>query len=70
MPEQQQDPETVQGWLSHGDAGRLFAACVDAGPDLMFGLFNGISDHKRNWLDISNAIESVGYAPRDGTARL
>jgi NAD+ dependent glucose-6-phosphate dehydrogenase len=63
---EQQDGATQQGWLSQGDAGRLFASCVDAADDLKFGLLNGISDHETNWLDISNARALVGYRLEHG----
>eukprot|EP01047_Picozoa_sp_COSAG01_P003579 COSAG01_NODE_108_length_25947_cov_25.489593_20_plen_279_part_00 len=69
LSDEQQDGKTIQGWLSQGDAGRLFGSCVDAADNVRFGILNGISEHATNWLDISNAKTLVGYRPQDG-ARL
>lgn len=50
-------------WLSHGDAVRLFAACI-AAPDVDHLVVYGVSANRRAlWRD--RAAETIGYRPQD-----
>ena len=45
------DPDEIHGSLSPRDCAQLFACCVDA-DDVDFAIVNGVSNHRRSWLDI------------------
>lgn len=51
--------------LTMRDLEKLFRVCVDAPPDLRFGIFHGISDNRYKWLDISDTRTVLGYQPED-----
>jgi uronate dehydrogenase len=63
-PRQLRDLST---WLSHGDAVRLFAACLSA-PDIGFRVVYGASANTRLRWDLSPARE-LGYEPQDDAER-
>ena len=53
--------------MSPRDCAQLFARCVDA-VDVDFALVNGISRHRRTWMDLDDTCRTLGYEPQDGTA--
>ena len=59
------DPDEIHGNLSPRDCAQLFACCVDA--DVDFAIVNGVSNHRRSWLDLEVSRRIVGYEPEDGT---
>jgi uronate dehydrogenase len=59
-PRQRRDLAT---WLSHGDAVRLFAACL-AAPAVGFRVIYGASANTRLYWDLAPARE-LGYEPQD-----
>lgn len=63
-PNQVRDLST---WLSHGDAVRLFAACLSA-PASGFRIVYGASANTRLFWDLTSARE-LGYAPQDDSER-
>jgi uronate dehydrogenase len=63
-PQQIRDLST---WLSHGDAVRLFTACLSA-PAVRFRVVYGASANTRLRWDLSPARE-LGYDPRDDAER-
>ena len=51
--------------LTYGDLSRLFDACMNASPEVRFGLFHGISNNSFKRLDLTETIRVLGYAPQD-----
>lgn len=51
-------------WLSHQDASQLIHKMLQNYSE-EYGIFYGISGNDRRWVDISNAEETLGYAPED-----
>ncbi len=47
------------------DNAGLIAAAVDAGDDVMFGNFHGISDNRYKRLDMTDTNERLNYRPQD-----
>ena len=47
------------------DNAALIAAAVDAGDDVMFGNFHGISDNRYKRLDMTDTKAILNYTPRD-----
>lgn len=60
-----QNPDALPSILTHEDCYRLILASVEATPNLMFGVFSGISNNRYKRMDIRNAIELLGYDPQD-----
>ena len=52
-------------WCSQRDIVQLIECCINAGEDVRFEIFYGMSDNKWRWVDIDNARRKVGYIPRD-----
>ena len=61
------DPRHLFTWLSHGDAVRLFRACLTA-PDVGYACVYGASANARGWWDLEPA-RALGYAPADDAER-
>jgi len=57
------DPRNLFTWLSHGDAVRLFRACLTA-PDVGYACVYGASANTRGWWDLEPA-RALGYEPQD-----
>jgi uronate dehydrogenase len=57
-------------YFTHDDLVRLVIACIDAPDDLMFGIFNGISNNRYKKMDITNARKILGYDPQDDAFEL
>ena len=53
-------------WCSQRDIAELIKCCIDAGDEIRFDIFYGMSDNRRRWVDIAHARERVGYVPQDG----
>ena len=47
------------------DNARLIAAAVEAGDDVQFGNFHGISDNRYKRLDMTDTKEILNYTPQD-----
>ena len=47
------------------DNARLIAAAVEAGDDVQFGNFHGISDNRYKRLDMTDTKEILNYTPLD-----
>ena len=58
-------PDAVDIWCSQRDIAQLVERCIAADEDLRFGIFYGMSDNQWNWVDLEDARQKVGYAPRD-----
>jgi nucleoside-diphosphate-sugar epimerase len=51
--------------LTHDDLERLVRACLEAPPEVRYGIYYGVSANKWRFWDVDEARESVGYEPRD-----
>ena len=40
---------------------------IEAEPDILFGVYNGLSRNRACRYDLADAREDLGYAPRDDT---
>ena len=60
------DPNELGAGMSPRDCAQLFACCVDV-TDVDFALVNGVSRHRRTWLDLDYTCRVLGYEPQDGT---
>ncbi len=58
-------PEYQDVWCSHRDIAQIVERCVLAPEDLRFGIFYGVSESPRRWVDIDSAAEKLGYMPQD-----
>ena len=48
------------------DVGEQYAErCVDAPEDLRFDIFYGMSRNRYCWVDVSHAMDVLGYDPQD-----
>jgi len=54
----------LDAWVSQRDLNQLIERCIDD-EKLKFAIFNGLSNNRFKRLDISDARELVGYAPKD-----
>jgi uronate dehydrogenase len=62
--ERPQNARSLSTWLSPGDAGRLFEACLTV-PDPGFRVAFGVSANTRGgWVSLAEA-RALGYEPRD-----
>ena len=52
-------------WCSQRDIAELIKCCIDAGEEVRFDIFYGMSDNRRRWVDIEYAQQRVGYVPQD-----
>ncbi|MFP4070385.1 MAG: NAD-dependent epimerase/dehydratase family protein [Opitutales bacterium] len=57
-------PHGLEAWLSPRDFMQLLKLCIE-NTSLKFAVFNAISDNRFKRLDISDARELLGYAPKD-----
>lgn len=51
--------------LSHRDLVQLVQACIEAPPELRFGIYYGVSANTWRFWDIEAAREQLGYEPQD-----
>ena len=56
-------------WCSQRDIAELVRCCIEADPALRFGIYYGMSDNDRRWVDLECAQRDVGYRPQDGAER-
>ena len=59
------DHEYVEIIQTLDDNARLIAAAVEAGEDVQFGNFHGISDNRYKRLDMTDTKEILNYTPLD-----
>lgn len=59
------DGRRLSAWISERDMNQLIERCVDAPADLMFGIYQAVSDNRFKRMDITTAREDVGYTPQD-----
>jgi nucleoside-diphosphate-sugar epimerase len=62
---QQSNPSLLEVALTYDDLALLVDAALSAPDDLRFAVFHGVSNNRFKRLDISDARERLGYAPRD-----
>jgi uronate dehydrogenase len=55
--------------ITHADMARLARCCIEASPDLAFGVFYGVSANRWRIWDIDDARRAIGYEPRDDAER-
>ena len=55
--------------LSHGDLVHLVECALAAPPDLVHGVYYGVSANTWRFWDIGNAHDEIGFSPRDDTER-
>lgn len=51
--------------LTHADMAHLARCCIEAPPDLAFGVYYGVSANRWRIWDIEDARGAIGYEPRD-----
>jgi uronate dehydrogenase len=51
--------------LTHDDMARLARCCIEAPPDLTFGVFYGVSANTWRIWDVDDACRAIGYEPQD-----
>ncbi|MEV0150516.1 MULTISPECIES: hypothetical protein [unclassified Nonomuraea] len=59
------EPRHRHTWLSHGDAARLYRACLTAPAGLGHVVVYGVSRNARSWWTQSPGARALGYAPMD-----
>lgn len=52
-------------WCSQSDIARLVECCIEAGPEVSFDIFYGVSESRYRWVDLEGARQRVGYVPSD-----
>jgi nucleoside-diphosphate-sugar epimerase len=55
--------------LTHDDMARLVRCCIEAPPDLTFGVFYGVSANTWRIWDLDDARRAIGYEPQDDAER-
>jgi uronate dehydrogenase len=51
--------------ITHRDMASLVRCCIEAPPDLRFGVFYGVSANRWRIWEIEDAHDAIGYQPRD-----
>lgn len=59
------DGRRLSAWISERDMNQLIEGCIEAPPELMFGIYQAVSDNRFKRMDITSAREEVGYKPQD-----
>ncbi len=57
------NPRHQSTWLSHRDLAQLVKKSLLA--DVKFAVYYGVSNNKKRFWDISNAVAEIGYQPED-----
>lgn len=57
------NPRFRATWLSHNDLVQLIELSLQS--KVKFGIYYGVSNNSRNFWDVSNAKEELGYEPKD-----
>jgi len=60
------DPDERNGSLTARDCAQLFGRCIEV-ADVDFAIVNGISNHRKSWMDLEVSRSVLGYEPQDGT---
>jgi uronate dehydrogenase len=55
--------------LTHDDMARLIRCCIEAPPDLTFGVYYGVSANTWRIWDLDDARRAIGYEPQDDAER-
>jgi uronate dehydrogenase len=63
------NPRHFSTLLTHRDLLALVRCCLDAPPELRFGIYFGVSANRWRIWDIENARTDLGYAPADDSER-
>ena len=53
------------GYFSHADAVQMVERCINAPEEVRYDIFEGLSDNRWRWRDISHAKKVLGYEPQD-----
>jgi uronate dehydrogenase len=61
-------PRHLHTWLSHGDALRLFRACLTPTPIDYLTVY-GVSANTQSWWPLGDAATTIGYEPQDDAER-
>ena len=70
--EKAHDPGAISmmdAFVSHRDLCQLIQRCIDD-ESLRFAIFHGLSNNRFNRMDITEALELVGYEPQDDITEL
>ena len=65
------DLRLTPGWphldkvITEGDTIRLLAAAIEAPDTLRWGIFHGLSNNRRQRMDITSTMELLNYRPQD-----
>ncbi len=62
--EEAESVSIMDAFVSRRDLHQLFVRCIEA-EGIKFAIFHGLSNNRFKRLDISDARETVGYAPQD-----
>jgi nucleoside-diphosphate-sugar epimerase len=60
-----QDVRDCATLLSHRDLVELVRCCIEASPELRFGIYYGVSANRWRFWEIENARRELAYEPRD-----
>jgi nucleoside-diphosphate-sugar epimerase len=63
------NPREYATLLTYRDLVQLFRCCLEASPDLRFGVFYGVSRNTWRIWDIHDAASALGYEPLDDAER-
>jgi uronate dehydrogenase len=55
--------------ITHADLARLTRCCIEAPPELAFGVFYGVSANTWRFWDLDDTRRAIGYEPRDDAER-
>lgn len=58
-------PRQFATLITHADMARLARCCIEAPPDLTFGIFYGVSANTWRIWDVDDARRAIGYEPLD-----
>lgn len=63
-------PREHRIWCSHRDIAQMLRKCIEAPADLRYGIFFAVSNNRRNYRDISDARDVLGFEPRDSVEEI
>lgn len=58
-------PNGADIWCSQRDIVAIHECCINAPEDVRYGIFYGMSDNAKRWVDIDYARQVLGYEPQD-----
>lgn len=58
-------PNGADIWCSQRDIVDIHERCINAPTDLRYGIFYGMSDNEKRWVDLEHAREVLGFVPQD-----